>query len=519
MAMPDTTLSTSHGGSSLRVHVQRFGTFLSGMIMPNIAAFIAWGFITAFFIETGWTPVAGLGGFGTNEAGDPNTGLVGPMIIYMLPLLIANQGGRMVYGVRGGVVGVVATMGAIVSTAQPMFLGAMIMGPLAAWVMMKLDAIWDGKIKPGFEMLVNNFSAGIAAAGLAVAGYFAFGPAVDRVSTTLGNGVDYLVTNNLLPFASLIIEPAKVLFLNNAINHGVLTPLGVQEAAEQGKSILFLLEANPGPGLGVLLAYSIFGTGMAKSTAPAAAIIHFFGGIHEIYFPYVLMKPILLLGTIAGGMVGILTLTIFDAGLRAPAAPGSIIAVLAQTPSDSFVGVILSVVLAALTSFIVCAALLRLSRRPEGDTGDLAAATASMEAMKGKKSSVASALTGVDEELEARALAAEEAHEAKSRRTPIHRIVFACDAGMGSSAMGASVLRNKIKKAGFTDVTVENLAIANLRDDVDLIVTHQDLTARAETMAPGAQHVSVDNFMNSPKYDAIIEELKVTNPQGNPANK
>ncbi|HZM64960.1 MAG TPA: PTS mannitol transporter subunit IICB [Nakamurella sp.] len=504
--------------SSARIHVQKFGTFLSGMIMPNIAAFIAWGLITAFFIETGWTPVGGLGGFGVDAAGAPNIGLVSPMIRYMLPLLIAMQGGRMVYGVRGGVVAVVATMGVIVSTPQPMFLGAMIMAPLAAWIMKKLDMLWDGKIKPGFEMLVNNFSAGIAGAALAVVGYFAFGPAVEGISKALGSGVDWLIAHSLLPFASIIIEPAKVLFLNNAINHGVLTPLGVNQATETGKSILFLLEANPGPGLGVLLAYSIFGTGLAKSTAPAAAIIQFFGGIHEIYFPYVLMKPILLLGTVAGGMVGIFTLTIFGAGLRAPAAPGSILAVYAQTPGDSLVGVTLSVLLAATTSFVICSLLLRMGRKKAEESGDLAAATASMEAMKGKKSSVAGVLTGVDEGIEADAEAAEEAHELKSRREPIHHIVFACDAGMGSSAMGASVLRNKVKKAGFTDVTVVNVAIANLTDDIDLIVTHQDLTPRAQTMSPSAQHVSVDNFMNSPKYDAIVEELKVTNPQGSTAN-
>jgi mannitol PTS system EIICBA or EIICB component len=498
--------------SGARIAVQKFGTFLSGMIMPNIAAFIAWGFITAFFIETGWTPVPGLGGFGVDDAGEPNLGLVGPMIRFMLPLLIAMQGGRMVYGVRGGVVAVVATMGVIVSTTQPMFLGALIMAPLAAWVMKQLDKLWDGKIKPGFEMLVNNFSAGIVAAALAVLGYFAFGPVIDNVSRALGNGVDWLIAHSLLPLASLIIEPAKVLFLNNAINHGVLTPLGVQQAAEEGKSILFLLEANPGPGMGVLLAYCFFGTGLARSTAPAAAVIHFFGGIHEIYFPYVLAKPILLLGTIAGGMVGIGTLAVFDAGLRAPAAPGSIIAVLAQTPRGSFAGVILSVVLACVTSFVICSVLLRLSRKK---SADLAAATASMEAMKGKKSSVAGVLTGDEgneaEQFEAQAEVAEEEHEARSRRKPIHTIVFACDAGMGSSAMGASVLRNKIKKAGFGDVTVTNQAIANLTDDVDLIVTHQDLTPRAQGMSPSAQHVSVDNFMNSPKYDAIVDELKVTN--------
>jgi PTS system mannitol-specific IIC component len=490
-------VGTSRTGGA-RVAVQKFGTFLSGMIMPNIAAFIAWGFITAFFIETGWTPVEGLGGFGTNAANEPNVGLVGPMITYMLPLLIANTGGRMVYGVRGGVVGVVATMGVIVATTVPMFLGAMIMGPLGGWAMKHVDKLWEGKIKPGFEMLVNNFSAGILAAALAVAGYFLFGGPIEAISDALGNAVDWLIDNSLLPLASLLIEPAKVLFLNNAINHGVLTPLGIQQAAEEGKSILFLLEANPGPGAGLLIAYAVFGTGVARNTAPAALIIQFFGGIHEIYFPFVLLKPITILATISGGMVGILTLVIFGAGLRAPAAPGSIIAVYAQTPGNSFVGVTLSVLLAATTSFLVGSVILRASRRRD-EEGDLAAATAQMEGMKGKESSISSMLTRVEED------------EAKARTEPVRKIVFACDAGMGSSAMGASVLRNKLKKAGFEDVSVVNVAIANLDDSYDLVVTHKDLTLRAMDKTPSAQHVSVDNFMASPKYDTIVEEVKTTN--------
>jgi PTS system mannitol-specific IIC component len=492
---------TPSRASNARVAVQKFGTFLSGMIMPNIAAFIAWGFITALFIEVGPFPVGGIGGFGEDAAGEPNIGLVGPMIRFMLPLLIAMQGGRMVYGVRGGVVAVVATMGVIISTTQPMFLGAMIMGPFAAWCMKHLDKLWEGKIKPGFEMLVNNFSAGILAAALAVIGFFVFGPPIETVAETLGNGVDWLIDNGLLPLASLIIEPAKVLFLNNAINHGVLTPLGINQAAENGKSILFLLEANPGPGMGLLLAYAVFGTGLAKNTAPAAMIIHFFGGIHEIYFPYVLMKPITLLATISGGMVGILTLVIFGAGLRAPAAPGSIIAVYAQTPGNSLVGVTLSVLLAGTTSFIIGSIILRASRRRE-EEGDLAAATAQMEGLKGKESSVSGVLTQLE---------AEEAQARTARVEPIRKIVFACDAGMGSSAMGASVLRNKLKKAGFTDVNVVNVAIANLDDSYDLVVTHQDLTLRARDRTPSAQHVSVSNFMNSPKYDEIVEEVKQTN--------
>jgi PTS system mannitol-specific IIC component len=484
--------------SGARVAVQKFGTFLSGMIMPNIAAFIAWGFITALFIEEGPFPVGGIGGFGNDADGVPYIGLVGPMIRFMLPLLIAAQGGRMVYGVRGSVVGAVATMGVIVSVEVPMLLGAMIMGPLAAWCMKHIDKLWEGKIKPGFEMLVNNFSAGILGAVLAVIGFFVFGPVIEAISKTLGNGVDWLVDHSVLPLASIIIEPAKVLFLNNAINHGVLTPLGIQQAAQNGKSILFLLEANPGPGLGILLAYAVFGTGVTKNTAPGAILIHFFGGIHEIYFPYVLLNPLTLLAMIPAGMVGILTLVIFGAGLRAPAAPGSIIAVYAQTPGNSLIGVTLSVLLAATTSFLIGSMIVRASRRRE-EAGDLAAATAQMESLKGKESSISSMLTRVEEE------------EAQSRTEPIRKIVFACDAGMGSSAMGASVLRNKLKKAGFEDVSVVNVAIANLDDTYDMVVTHQDLTMRAMDRTPSAQHVSVQNFMNSPKYDSIVEEVQHTN--------
>ncbi|MEO5313771.1 PTS mannitol transporter subunit IICBA [Pseudarthrobacter sp. CC12] len=495
--------------TSARVHVQKFGTFLSGMIMPNIGAFIAWGIITALFIEKGWLPVPQLGGFGETD-GKPNIGLVGPMITYLLPLLIGYTGGKMVYDVRGGVVGAIGTMGVIVGAGIPMFIGAMIMGPLGGWTVKKIDSIWDGKIRPGFEMLVNNFSAGIWGALLALLGFYGISPLVTAFSTAAGNFVQFLVHNGLLPLTSIFIEPAKVLFLNNAINHGVLTPLGVQQSLEQGKSILFLLEANPGPGLGLLLAYAFFGRGAAKASAPGAAIIQFLGGIHEIYFPYVLMRPLLILGTIAGGMTGIATLAVTNSGLVAPAAPGSIFAVLAQTSRDSYFGVILSVVLAAAVSFLVSSVILRTTKH--SDEADLGDATARMEAMKGKKSSVASTLTG--------AAAGTAAGAAAGRggvgvlAGPVRNVVFACDAGMGSSAMGASVLRNKIKAAGFPDVKVTNASIANLTDTYDVVVTHQDLTERAKPATSSAVHYSVDNFMSSPRYDEIVELVRESNTEG-----
>jgi PTS system mannitol-specific IIC component len=483
-----TTTSTPSSSSGTRVRVQKFGTFLSNMIMPNIGAIIAWGLLTALFIPDGWTP---------NEK---IATLVGPSIFYLLPILIAYTGGKIVYGVRGGVVGAVGVMGVIMATsdpafigpegnAAPMFLGAMIMGPLTALAMKKVDALWEGKIRPGFEMLVDNFAAGILAAAMAVAGMFLLGPVLRQVTEWLGTAVEWLVDYNLLPFSSVLIEPAKVLFLNNAINHGVLTPLGIQQAAEQGYSILFLLEANPGPGAGLLLAYCFFGRGIAKASAPGALIIQFFGGIHEIYFPYVLAKPRLILATILGGMTGIAVNMLFDTGLRAPAAPGSFLAVAAQTPKDMYVGVFLSVLAAGTVSFLVASFLLKLDRSE--DDGDLSAATQQMEANKGKKSAVSGMLGGAT----------------GSTSTPIRSIVFACDAGMGSSAMGASVLRKKVQQAGHPEVTVVNKAISNLDDDVDLVVTHQDLTDRARQKSPSAVHVSVDNFMASPRYDEIVEML------------
>ena len=471
---------------SARVHVQKFGTFLSNMIMPNIGAIIAWGLITAFFIDVGWTPNAKI------------ALMVGPMITYLLPMLIAYTGGKIVYDVRGGVVGATAVMGVIIATSDPvfvgdnggspMFLGAMIMGPLTAYIMKRLDALWMHRIKPGFEMLVNNFSAGILAALMAIGSMFLLAPVLRKVIEWLGNGVETLVHHDLLPLTSIFIEPAKVMFLNNAVNHGVLTPLGINEAADKGQSVLFLLEANPGPGLGLLLAYSVFGRGIAKASAPGAAIIQFFGGIHEVYFPYVLMKPKMILATIAGGMTGIFLLVLFGVGLRAPAAPGSIFAVYAQTPKGDFVGITAGVFGAALVSFLVGSVLLRLDR----SDGDLVDATSQMESMKGKQSIASSTI--------ARGSAAHEG--------PITDIVFACDAGMGSSAMGASVLRRKIHDAGFGDVTVVNQSIANLKDEHDLIVTHQDLTERAQQRTPSAIHVSVDNFMASPRYDEIVELVR-----------
>lgn len=469
-----------------RSKVQRFGSYLSGMIMPNIGAFIAWGLITALFIEDGYIPNEGL------------AELVGPMINYLLPLLIGFTGGRMVHGFRGGVVGATATMGMIVGADIPMFLGAMIMGPLGGYLIKKIDELFLDKIRSGFEMLYNNFSAGILGAILAGIAVKLVGPIVQTASNALANGVEAIINAGLLPLTSLIIEPAKILFLNNAINHGILGPIGVDQAASAGKSILFLLEANPGPGLGILLAFMVFGKGMSRSSAPGAAIIHFLGGIHEIYFPYVLMKPTLLLAVIGGGASGVLTLSLFDAGLVAAASPGSIIAVLAMSPAGGHLGVIVGVIVATIVSFIIAAPILKADKSEE----DIQAATEKMETMKGKKSSVSNVISNETEQTTNEAV-----HTKEGLPEQVNKIIFACDAGMGSSAMGASLLKNKFKKEEI-DIFVKNSAINEIPADADIVITHKDLTGRAKEKIPTAYHISVENFLNSPKYDELIEQLK-----------
>ncbi len=484
--MAEVQLKTSTRGG-VRVSVQKFGRFLSGMVMPNIGAFIAWGLITALFIPTGWYPNTYL------------AELVGPMITYMLPLLIGYTGGTMVHKQRGGVIGALMTMGIIIGTDIPMFMGAMICGPLAAWVLKQFDRSIEGKIKPGFEMLVNNFSLGIIGGILTLISYSGIGFVIEQLTNWLSSGVEYLVNHNLIPLVNVLIEPAKILFLNNAINHGVLSPIALDEASKVGKSILFMLESNPGPGIGILLAYMIAGRGLAKQSAPGAAIIHFFGGIHEIYFPYILMNPRLILAAIAGGVTGTLTFTLFGAGLVGPPSPGSIFAYFLMAPRGGMLAALSGVVTAAIASFIVATLLLRTGKQDATDGDDLGDATSKLKEMKS-----AGSLAG-DNAIVGNASVNNNTAVVKAT-IDVHTIIFACDAGMGSSAMGAAILRKKMKAAG-SNITVINSAINDIPSDADIIISHKSLTHRAQLKAPDAEHISIDDFMKSPEYDKLVARL------------
>ena len=485
MSLPDATLNKNLEGTGARARVQRFGGYLAGMIMPNIGAFIAWGLITALFIPDGYLP---------NEA---LAGLVGPTITYLLPILIGYTGGRMVHGQRGAVIGAIATMGAVTAAEIPMFLGAMIMGPLAAWVLKKFDEAIDGRTPTGFEMLVDNFSLGIIGAIMAVLGRLGIGPIVAVLVDWLGSGVGWLVNNSLLPLASIIIEPAKVLFLNNAINHGVLSPLGAAEAQEMGKSILFMLESNPGPGLGLLLAFIFFGPKKLRGATWGSVVIHFFGGIHEIYFPYILMKPRMILATIAGGATGIATALLFDVGLRAPASPGSIIAYAAVTPPSDFLGVGASILAATVVSFLVAALLFGFGRG--NDVADeVALPTAHDEVLHDSGATLTPGATGTTAPAAAATVRSVNGSDVK-------QLIIACDAGMGSSVMVAGAMKKKLAPYG---VTVVHSPVNEVPTDAELVMCQSGLAPRVRGIVPEAVVVTFVQFVGDPAFARVEQAIR-----------
>ena len=454
--------------------VQQFGKFLSGMVMPNIGALIAFGFLAAFFIDTGWFPNEGF------------NSIVGPMLSYLIPVLIAFTGGKMVGGERGGVCGAIAVMGAIMSNPEiTMLMAAMVMGPLGGWCIKMFDKFMENRMPAGFEMLINNFSVGIIGMLLAMLGYVAVGPIMSAILAVLAAGVSMLIENALLPFISIFIEPAKVLFLNNAINHGIFTPLATEQAMEAGKSILYMLETNPGPGLGVLLSYMFFCKDKTtRQSAPGAVIIQLLGGIHEIYFPYILMNPIIIIAPILGNMAAIAFFSVTNAGLVGPASPGSIIAFLSMTPGSDMWKSVLGVLIATAVSLIVATPFVRRA-------GDRSLESAQAE-VKARKA-------------EAKGIAAETpAIEKKSGE--IKKVIFACDAGMGSSAMGATKFRNRVKDLR-PDLIVKNTSVDNIPSDCDIAVVQTTLAERARKSAPQAEVITIGNFLTDPALDALFEKL------------
>ena len=454
----------------IKEKVQSFGNFISSMIIPNIGAFIAWGFITAIFTPTGWFP---------NEK---ITLLVEPLTQYLLPLLVGITGGKVTGGPRGGVVAAISTIGVIASTSIPMVLGAMVMGPLSGYIIKKFDKIIKDKVPAGFEMLVNNFSLAIIGMILAIVGLFVIGPSMTIIVGVMNIGVSFIVKNGLLPLLAVFMEPIKVLFLNNAINHGIIGVIALDQVNEYGKSILYLLEANPGPGLGVILSYFIYSKGTMKQSAPSAAIIQFFGGIHEIYFPYILINPSLLLAAIIGSIVSIITFLTFNSGLIATASPGSIFSIMMLSHKSDILTNLLGVCVGAIVSFFISAFLLKRKYREKDD-----------------KNTNRENVQELDLDIK-----------------DIKKIVFACDVGMGSSAMGATNFRNRIKDFNL-DIEIVNSSVANIPDDADIIITHKGLLDSIKKEINKDKIIFIENFLEDDNLEVLYEKLSKKN-EGNEIN-
>ncbi|QCI17366.1 PTS mannitol transporter subunit IICBA [Buchnera aphidicola (Aphis helianthi)] len=455
----------------IKSKIQNFGQFLSNIMMPNISVFIAWGIMSAFFTPLGWQPNKVL------------AELISPMIFYLLPILIGYTGGRLIGGERGGIIGSITTVGMIASTKIPMLLGAMVSGTLGGWTIKSFDDLVKDKIKYGFEMLVNNFSIAIIGIFLTIISFLFIGPCIEFISNFIGYLLKIIVHYNLLPLIAIIIEPAKIFFLNNTINHGILSPLGLQDILVNNSSIFFLIESNPGPGLGVLLACFFFGQGNYYKSAGGASIIQFLGGVHEVYFPYVLINPKLIFSLILGSMTGIFMLVFFQGGLIGAVSPGSIISILAMTKKDLYFINIFSIFSSFIISFLTAIILLKFVNNKN------------VKSIHPNNSAINDNLLNYNN------------NKSDDFFENINTIVVACDAGMGSSAIGASILRKQIRKKNLINISVFNVSIHSIPKNVDIVITHKNLTPRAKEYAPNAKHISLTNFLDHGFYEFLVNKL------------
>ncbi|WP_054972711.1 PTS sugar transporter subunit IIA [Paenibacillus sp. A3] len=454
--------------------INRIGRFLSYLVFQNIAGLIGLGLIRVLFGERGWFPVP--------EVQD----ILNPILKYFLPLLFAYTGGRMIGSHRGGVIASFVMIGMIAGNPSDysMLMPAMLVGPLTGWIIARTDRWLVDRIPVGLELLCYNVAAGLIGVVLClfcyaeVAHWFVLG------MQGIHGAAKLMLESNYLPWVALAVEPGKVMFLNNVMNHGIFEPLGIQQTKEFGQSVFFLLETNPGPGAGLLLAYYMLLKNKPRDNARSSLLIQFVGGIHEVYFPYALMRPLVIVPLIAAGLAGNWVFVLLQAGLVATPSPGSLIALMLMAPKGMHLPVLGGVLASAAVSFAGCYLVLLWKGGPAFDDP------------------AALAVHHLSEKSEDEIPLKEE-----SQRKTIRKIYFACDAGMGSSAMGAALLRKKIKQAGLP-VEVGNCSVDGIPADADLVISQAMLTARAQEAAPRPEHLSMVSFVDAAFYDGLIDRLR-----------
>ncbi|MBD0381334.1 PTS sugar transporter subunit IIA [Paenibacillus sp. WST5] len=439
------------------------------MVFQNVACLVALGMLRVLFGPLGWWPQQGI------------HQLIDPLTIYFIPLLFAYTGGRMMGGHRGGVVSAFVVLGMIAgnTSSYSMILPAMLVSPVMGYIIKKVDKWLEAWIPLGLELLCYTVAAGAISIAFALVAFYEITPLFVHMMSFIAAGAEQLVASGYLWPLAIIIEPAKVLFFNNVINHGILEPLGINQARELGKSIFFLLETNPGPGLGLLLAYYLHAKGMEKGNVRSSLIIHVLGGIHEVYFPYAILKPVTIIPLIIGGVAGDFVFAYLNAGLVATPSPGSIMVLMFMAPKGMHMAVLAGFLVSAFISFLGCYLVISKS-----------------------SSKISNHTQSVREVVELQMAA--DGNTMMNKR--INKIVFACDAGMGSSAMGAALLRKKLKESGlFIEVT--NCSVDELSSDADIVISHTHLTERAKLSAPSARHFSITSFLDKQFYEDFISKI------------
>ena len=475
----------------MRNAIHKFGKFYSNIMINMIGIFIFVGILSVIFGDYGWAP---------NE----NIYAISQFVYsYVIPALIAYAAGNhmgQIYEKRpdvpktginhaGGAIAVMAAAGVMIADKNCAILGAMILGPVCGLLWKHVLEPLTRKAVQGMEMLTRNLVAAIVGAAFSIAAYYVLTPVLSAVTHVIMMGVDWLIAHKLICLTSILIEPAKVFFLNNSIHHGILLPLAMQQAEQNGSSMLFLLETNPGPGLGVLLALWLSNRKKRKEYA-AYMFVECIGGIHEIYFPEVLANLWLLLALIPGGMAGILCMSVFHVASAGLVSPGSILTLLFMSGHH----VLATLFAVAISTAVSCAiAFFILKRQGKWCT------EAAISAQEEKK----------EEVQEKKEEAVQEKRQVLEKELMQGiKIGFICDAGVGSSAMGAALFRRKLKEEGMDGITAEAYAVDQIPEDLTIGVCQRAFLEILQKESNLSNIVTMESLLNQTEHLALIEKLR-----------
>jgi len=476
----------------------RFGRLLSTIVSQNVVILIAIGLIRALFGVYGWFP------------NDNVNLMVGPFLNWLVPALFGYTGGYLLGGRRGGTVAAIVVFGLALASNVSMIFIAVLIGPVIGYMVNRIERVIENRLPSGYELLTANFIFAVLACGLAVVNFLYVGQFLSSILNKINEWILHVAYSGWLPALAAFIEPAKVMFLNNVMAYGILGPIGISQIRQLSKSIFFLLESNPGPAIGMLLAYIIRLRGQVRRNAVSSLAIHALGGIQEVYFPYVLMKPQLLLALVLGNMSGIWIFQYWNAGLASIPSPPSLFLVIGLAPpGDVFyvtAGIGVSAVVSMAVSLAVFGSAKEIDERKMGSREHALIRRLEHVEQWEEVSPMLRRSPNIDQQDSAEPDMPAAAALAGDRKLTV---CFACDAGLGSSAMGAAILRKKLRSVQLDgSVIVVHSSLDEIPREADLIVTHHYLLNRAKKNAPGRAYMSIGNYTDPAAYESILQKIR-----------